>query len=164
MNTESKTAVHRVQAVCAGTLSLVFFVSVALAQSDADALATLRACGDIQGDRQRLACLDAALAPGSGRGEPAVSAVETDQEVLSAEAESSAAVEERPVRIIEMRRNDFGVTTFIAEDGETWVQRSGTRGRFPQVPFDAILQPGLGDTYFLLSPLGGPRARVLPTR
>lgn len=75
--------------------------------------------------------------------------------------EEGAPAADRTITVVEIREGAFGATTFILEGGETWVQTGGPQARFPAVPFDAILQPGLGDSYFLRSPLGGPRARVM---
>lgn len=69
---------------------------------------------------------------------------------------------ERTLRIVEIRRSTIGVLTFIAEDGEAWVERSASAVRFPQVPFDAVLRPAMGDSYFLVSTVGSSRARVVP--
>ncbi len=69
---------------------------------------------------------------------------------------------ERTLRIVEIRRSTIGVLTFLAEDGEAWVERSASAVRFPQVPFDAVLRPAMGDSYFLVSTVGSSRARVVP--
>lgn len=71
---------------------------------------------------------------------------------------------ERTIRIVEIRRSGVGVLTFIAEDGEAWVERSASSVRFPQVPFDAVLRPALGDSFFLISAVSSSRARVVPAR
>jgi hypothetical protein len=71
---------------------------------------------------------------------------------------------ELTVRIVEIRRSGLGVATFITQDGEAWVERSASAVRFPQVPFDAVLRPAMGDSYFLVSAVGSSRARVVPVR
>ena len=77
--------------------------------------------------------------------------------------EASSDESEIPVRIVEIRRSRLGTASFVTDDGEILVQRGGVDGRYPPVPFDTVLLPGLRNSYFLVSPLGGPRARVRPS-
>jgi hypothetical protein len=64
------------------------------------------------------------------------------------------------VRIVELRRSGVGQVSFVTDDGRVLVQTGGATGRFPDAPFDAQLESGMRNTYFLTSPLGGPRIRV----
>jgi hypothetical protein len=160
----------------------------ARAQSDQELLAAARACSGISDDTERLACLDAALgggdvgddvavvAPIEPKPDVVVETIEVDAGSVAVEAASSRNVSdrdrrrasedevERMVRIVEIRRSGLGVATFVAENGESWVERSRSTVRFPQVPFDAMLRPAMGDSYFLISASTNSRARVVPVR
>ncbi len=164
--------------------------SVSHAQDEGEALEAARACSEIADDAARLACLDAALGlstpareepPGRTRepaaaerpapvSEPTVRSRESRESRRRAERDadddraSAAGAQELRIRVVELRQNAFGVTTFITDDGISWVQRSGNDGRYPEVPFDATLEPAMGDSFFLVSPLGGRRVRVAAER
>jgi hypothetical protein len=64
------------------------------------------------------------------------------------------------VTIVKVRRSGLGQTYFETADGRVLLQRSTNRGRYPDTPFEAELSDAARDTYFLTSPLGGPRVRV----
>jgi type IV secretory pathway VirB10-like protein len=96
--------------------------------------------------------------------EDAVEATPSRSERRRERRRAAAEEVERTVRIVEIRRSGLGVATFVAEDGEAWVERSASAVRFPQTPFDAVLRPAMGDSYFLTSSAGSSRARVVPLR
>ena len=76
-----------------------------------------------------------------------------------ARAARSEPAEAPTLRIVEMRTRIPGAARFVADDGRVFVQTSGGSNyrNFPDVPFDATLEPGaLGSTFLRL----GPRLRV----
>ena len=171
----------RALAGLAGAATVVLVPLLAIGQSNEDMLAAARACGRIADDAERLACLDAALGTAAeveaatdveaevdADAEPEAGAnARVDTEVdanVDPVADADAVEAERTVRIVEVRRTGLGETRFVAENGDVWVQRGGSAGRFPPVPFDAVLQPAMGDSYFLSSPVRASRIRVVPAR
>ncbi|MDX1562852.1 MAG: hypothetical protein R3305_07980, partial [Gammaproteobacteria bacterium] len=78
--------------------------------------------------------------------------------------EPAAEPSEQTIRIVDIQTNDFGTTRFTTSSGDVWIQQGGAAGRYPQVPFDATLIPAMRDTFFLVSPRGGPRVRVNAAR
>lgn len=87
-----------------------------------------------------------------------------EQPAVAAADVEGRADQQVHIRVVEIRRNALGVTTFVADSGARWVQGSGASGRYPAVPFDAVLEPAMGDSWFLASPLGGRRVRVTEAR
>lgn len=67
---------------------------------------------------------------------------------------------ESSVVIVNVQRTVVGDTYFRTESGELYKQTSRARSRFPDVPYTAGLQRASRGSYFLSSPLGGPRVRV----
>ena len=165
----------------------------ALAQAPDAREQALRACLEIERDRDRLECLEAELAteddanarsspddgapvqstPGRSRAasNPPVSRAPRDapraeraerNEANARREDFSSSREdgERTVTIAEVRRNRLGQTRFVTDDGVVYLQTSTQRGRYPDTPFVAELEPGARNTYFLSSPIGGPRGRV----
>jgi len=67
----------------------------------------------------------------------------------------------RTVTIVEMRAPSPRDATFVTEGGQVFVQTSGsTRGRYPPVPFEAVLEDGAFGSLFLATGARGPRVRV----
>lgn len=141
---------------------LAMVTSLGIAQTDEQLLSATRACASIEDDAERLACLDAALGSDESASDAGASEAPASPADASPADASPADDSPRTVLIVEVRRNDFGWTRFVVDSGESFIQRSGARGRYPAVPFEAELRPAMGDSFFLVSPLGGPRVRVTP--
>ena len=62
--------------------------------------------------------------------------------------------------VTEIRRNPLTGTIFVAADGRLWRQTSRMTGRYPQAPFETVLERASQGSYFLTSPSGGPTVRV----
>jgi hypothetical protein len=172
------------------TTSMPCFVALALvgaplamAQTADRREAALQACLAIESDRQRLACLEAELhaageseqapsreaapvsAPAPAPAQEAPPRLEPNRaaepiERASPPSEDPAGQRRQTVTIVDVRRNVLGDTYFETADGRVLLQRSVNRGRYPDPPFQAELDGAALDTYFLSSPLGGPRVRV----
>lgn len=174
-----------------------------MAQAPDDRELALRACLEIERDRDRLDCLETALGAGADQDQAAPStersapseraprntrnpepgaasrsdtaagdadtprrsarnerAAPNDAVSRSDRAQSGATDAQQTIIIVEVFRNSLGQTRFVTQDGVTYVQTSTQRGRYPETPFEAELEPGARETFFLSSPLGGPRVRV----
>lgn len=157
--------------------------SPVFAQDDADALAAARACSSIEDDAERLDCLEAALGvvspvdeeslpvtsrqTGGGRNAPPAVEQAADasfddepEDESDNESDEASEPEQQTIRIVEIQRSPLGATTFVTDSGERWVQGNAAAGRYPATPFDAVLVPAMRDSFFLVSPIGGPRVRV----
>lgn len=162
LNTQREIWRVRPTALLAG-FSLLLMTATSSGQSDTEALEALRECAVIENDAERLACLDSAIGIESAseqEGEVDINEVDSDEVDPDQEVHES----ERQIRVVDIERTALGSTTFTADDGQVWVQRSGSFGRYPDVPFDAVLSPAMGDSYFLISPLGGRPVRVTSAR
>jgi hypothetical protein len=74
--------------------------------------------------------------------------------------EPSAAPSQQTIVVTEVHLRTPTYAIFITDNGQTWEQTSGGRGRYPEVPFEATLEAGSLGSTFLISPAGGPRIRV----
>jgi hypothetical protein len=140
-------------------------VPVASAQSDAQALQSVRACQAVSGLSERLACYDRVLPPGTSTvgtvaTERATETIDRGAPVASREQELEATVadleqrllEENPdeiptARIIEVQRPTVRSSRLIAEDGRVFVESSSTTiVRWPDTPFDVSVSTTLTGT------------------
>ena len=67
---------------------------------------------------------------------------------------------ERTIVVTELRLRSATSAVFVTANGQVWEQTDNGRGRFPEVPFEAVLEDGSLGSTFLVSPAGGPRIRV----
>jgi hypothetical protein len=157
--------------------TLWLFSPSAPAQSDAETLADLRACGTVERDTARLACFDGVLAnertaatertatserttaqeraarrAAAADSETAVAATAA-RDQRDAPGENRAAENERPRTLTIVDVNDTlpGAARFTADTGRVFVQTSGgtPRGGYPDVPFEARIQDGAFGSLFL---------------
>lgn len=131
---------------------------LALAQSDDARDEAVEACLAVESDRDRLSCLETVL--GADEAEPEAPAAPRAESRGPVRAPESAASTPRTVTIVDVRRNPLGHTRFYTANGQVYLQTSANRGRYPEVPFEAELDEASRESFFLRSPLGGPRVRV----
>ena len=146
---------------------------------DADTLADLKACVAIERSNARLACYDGVLGRAPSPPEPAISepapgsaaAVGTVAGVAVASApapppraaappQSAEAADQTVVVVVEVRLRTPSSAVFVTASGEIYDQIDTTRGRYPEVPFEARIEAGSLGSRFLISAAGGPRIRV----
>lgn len=157
-----------VRAVMACILSLA--PAAMLAQPESDRQAAVAACARIENDDERLACFDALSSP---EPEPApapeISVAPSPPEASPAPERGAGRStdrrdrqpETRTVVVVEVQRSPLGQTVFVTDRGDVLEQTSPRRGRYPPAPFETVLETASRDTYFLTSPLGGPKVRVV---
>lgn len=148
---------------------------------DAETLTDVKACVAIEGDGARLACYDGALGRGpSPQGTqalgpstaalpdaaPATAAATAGVVAATAPppATSTAPLQAAPglqtIVVTELRLRTPSSAVFVTATGQVWEQADTGRGRYPETPFEAKLEPGSLGSMFLISPEGGPRIRV----
>lgn len=131
----------------------------ALAQSDADIAATVRACQLVTELSARLACYDRAFPPiPQGAAEPGTRTADTPR-ALTNRGEALGA----RARIVEIEMPSLGTTVFRAEDGRVFVRDNATTViQWPDTPFDVEVQTSLlGTSTYLKGAGAGPRVRVV---
>ena len=157
---------------------------------DAETLADLKACVAIERSNARLACYDGVLGrapspPGPAISEPApgsaaaagtvagVAAASASTQTPPAAAPSapaqtppaaappqSAEPTDQTIVVVEVRLRTPSSAVFVTAAGEVYDQIDTSRGRYPEVPFEARIEAGSLGSRFLISPAGGPRIRV----
>lgn len=130
--------------------------------TDARAPADLRTCLEIAADDARLACFEAVArqqrAPSTGPSPPAT----VPNGAVGAVHTPADAAHDAKIVVVDIRRPRIGPPRFVAADGRVFLQTSTQPGRFPPVPFEAVLRPAVNGSLFLVSPRGGPNVRVSP--
>lgn len=186
----------------------------ALAQSEADLLAELRECAEIQTDRARWNCFDGVFArearaddvaqavsasgaeaesraatraaadsaptattaaiptaavptaQAAAASTAAVAATQSSTATAEPERRSQRSREEdeeaqRIVRVVNLIALARGNLRFVTDEGEVFTQPVGEpRGRYPDIPFDAEIDTGPMQNYFIRPVEIGPRTRV----
>ena len=181
-------AARRTAAILLGCVASIWLVAPAGAQSDSETLAELRECAAIDVDRARWNCFDgvfaseAAVASASqaaaaqprqesrtvGRAPVATSApVAAPQPPARASRRSPAAAPEPEpesewiVTVVEMHPRVRGNMRFVTADGEIYTQPYGEpKGRYPDLPFEALVEAGALGGFFIKPLERGPRTRV----
>ncbi len=150
----------------------------------------LERCASIEIEEQRLACYDAAVrersappAPSTPDGAEAMPATSEPRRSDSPVAEPGRsdspiaepedarserragrrdrrAREDRPVRVVSVAENFTGYLVFTLDSGEVLVETSTSRARYPDPPFEAVLEPASFGSYFLTPENETSRIRV----
>jgi hypothetical protein len=149
----------------------------------------LERCASIEVEEQRLACYDAAVREPSappmpdaddaeamptasepGRsGLPVAEPRGSDSPIAEpddARSEQRAGRrdrrgrEDRPVTVVSVAENFTGYLVFTLDSGEVLVETSTSRARYPDPPFEAVLEPASFGSYFLTPENETSRIRV----
>jgi hypothetical protein len=137
----------------------------------------LERCASIEVEEQRLACYDAAVREPSAEstrdGAEAVPPVSVPSRSDSPIAEPDDARseqragrrdrrgrEDRPVSVVSVAENFTGYLVFTLDSGEVLVETSTSRARYPDPPFEAVLEPASFGSYFLTPENQTSRIRV----
>jgi hypothetical protein len=180
-------ALRRTAAILLACVASIWLGAPAAAQSDAETLAELRECAAIEVDRARWNCFDgvfaseAAVATAAqaaaaqplqesrtvGRAPASAPApVAAAQPGARASRRPAAAPEPEPesewiVTVVEMYPRVRGNLRFVTTDGEIYTQPYGEpKGRYPDLPFEALVEAGALGGFFIKPLEGGPRTRV----
>lgn len=95
--------------------------------------------------------------------EPAAAAAPDATARLEVDAPSEIDVEQSQrftAVVTAVNTTQLGTTTFVTEDGRVWRQVSQERGRYPEPPFEVVLERASFGSYFLEFPTGRFRVRV----
>ena len=160
-------------------LTLLGIVLAAPASQEATAQSAqgLARCAAIENADDRLACYDAALGEPPSESPPnavqsesvtreeaaTTPATEADTEPQQSRSERRRAERERNTRrvtIVSAEENFTGFTVFTAADGEIFRETSVSRTRYPELPFEATVEPGSFGSHFLLPDGESLRIRV----
>jgi len=66
----------------------------------------------------------------------------------------------RQVSIVAVSENFTGFSVFTADSGEVFVETSASTARYPDPPFEAVLEPASFGSYFLVPATETNRIRV----
>ncbi len=149
---------------------------------DADALV---ACTAIARDAERLRCFDAVMlaggtadsapesAPSIGATAPSAGVPTSANPANATPPPKSTAARDRfglnaapdgpdriEVVVVEVTKTLSGTARFTTADGQIWLQTSTRSRRYPGLPFEAVIETGSLESYFLEPAGGGAAVRV----
>ena len=131
-------------------------------------------CASIEAEAQRLACYDGFARDSATDTRPSVDTEAAPQQRSETpQAESSETRSERRARrreeqnsevrrvsIVAVSENFTGFSVFTAASGEVFVETSATAARYPDAPFEAVLEPASFGSFFLVPENETNRIRV----
>jgi len=155
-------------------IALLAFFTAAANPADGQTKPTLERCAQIEAQAERLACYDAIARdsqtqsqPHEARSAPPRASAEAPRSE-PAETRSERRARERRERDQDVRRvsivavseNFTGFTVFTADSGEVFVETSANAARYPDPPFQAVLEPASFGSFFLVPEAHTNRIRV----
>jgi len=166
-------------------MPLFVVVSAAASQAAAQTTPTIERCAQIVAQAERLACYDAIArnpaAPATqtqpsaespapaqpsaekSRSEPLETTRSEPAETRSERRARQREERQRGVRelsIVAVSENFTGFLVFTADSGEVFVETSANAARYPDPPFQAVLEPASFGSYFLVPETQTNRIRV----